>query len=621
MNVFIILHKLTQSEISQLIDEFNPKKDLIFADNRNYITNVSLTKNVSVIDIKKVQMIDAQKECHDGVVMFGHELINNKKITDWLSFNNKTYWYYTRYKLFNSSKDHFFKKYIIHHILSELIQNRVFEKVVFYYSSDTFKHLLKPELIAKSKFYLRKTKYTKQILGVIKYSTIFLIRALIGLFQLPLIFYKEHVILDKQIKKQQMFKLSDGSFQLGNPSTEYLLEKAYSDNSFLFLTEMRSPKLTEIHEMKFAGSVWEPKFFRRIVHFETFLFFQLFSLFGFLELNKFSNHLKKVDQSLSNYIKTGLNKVYFEVLKSTYKTMLLSFFREKAANIFFNLSSPKTFGGAYEQSAENIPLFESAKSNKIKTYGIQHGTISPLSISYMFNEQSKEHQPWPNVTMVRGTSFMNLLNSYSSYPKEKVISVGQLRTDCIPALMGLKKIEVLDNLKDERPIVLYISQVLPTSEKIINERLIDDFFKLTKQYSNYQFILKPHPTEKNFGIYSNMAKKYGSDNFQLYQGDLYKILAISDAVLVFHSTVGGEAVFFNKQVIVLDYFNNDRVGYIKDGVAHKAVNYDSLKQILKDVIEGKIKTDQEKLTRFISERAHKIDGKTTDRFYSYIKSL
>ena len=290
MKAFIILNKLSKKELDWLTQNFNAQNDKIWVEKPDFIDN---SLPFEVIDIKKVPMVKAYQECHDLVVDFGFKKFGDKKIVDWLKFNNETYWFYTTYKLFNNSKEFFFKRDLVEHCILDKTSEDNWNQIFVFYKSNTLKELIDTSIKSKVSIINKPNNYSKQAPGIVNYSLIFLTRVIMGLFQLPLLFGKRHVILDKQIQKQKIINLNSGNFQLGNPSTEYLLEKSYSDPNFLFLTEMRSPKLNEIHQLQWRGSLFERKYIKKIIHFEVFLFMALFNPLLYFRVFNFKKKIRQ----------------------------------------------------------------------------------------------------------------------------------------------------------------------------------------------------------------------------------------------------------------------------------------------------------------------------------------
>ena len=55
--------------------------------------------------------------------------------------------------------------------------------------------------------------------------------------------------------------------------------------------------------------------------------------------------------------------------------------------------------------------------------------------------------------------------------------------------------------------------------------------------------------------------------------------------------------------------------------SHKALTFEQLLKLLPKVINKEITLNKEDIKTFIADRAHIIDGNTTQRFYDFIRNL
>ena len=85
------------------------------------------------------------------------------------------------------------------------------------------------------------------------------------------------------------------------------------------------------------------------------------------------------------------------------KTLLLAAWREVAAEKLFNDLRLTSITAIDEHSLQNRSIFDPAKRLGIRTIAIQHGAISKGNIAYRFVEQDKGFQPWPTISLIRGS--------------------------------------------------------------------------------------------------------------------------------------------------------------------------------------------------------------------------
>jgi CDP-glycerol glycerophosphotransferase (TagB/SpsB family) len=127
-------------------------------------------------------------------------------------------------------------------------------------------------------------------------------------------------------------------------------------------------------------------------------------------------------------------------------------------------------------------------------------------------------------------------------------------------------------------------------------------------------VLKPHPLEVDLTYFDNLAGTIGCTNYKIVNDeDLYQLLAISDYVVTSFSTVGTEAVYFKKPLIIYDPLNQDVMKYVEDGVGIQAKNSSELIAILERLANRSIVIDKAVQEHFILNNAFKIDGDVCDR--------
>ena len=86
-----------------------------------------------------------------------------------------------------------------------------------------------------------------------------------------------------------------------------------------------------------------------------------------------------------------------------------------------------------------------------------------------------------------------------------------------------------------------------------------DVFAAVKNISGLFLIVNIHLAELNdVNYYESIAKEAGCTNFKIiYYYDLYLLLSVSDIVITCFSTVGSEAIYFNKPLIIVDHLMQD----------------------------------------------------------------
>ena len=103
--------------------------------------------------------------------------------------------------------------------------------------------------------------------------------------------------------------------------------------------------------------------------------------------------------------------------------------------------------------------------------------------------------------------------------------------------------------------------------------------------------------------------------------DLYLLLHLSDIVVTCFSTVGTEAVYFHKPLVILDHLKEDILHYIAEGVAFAATNSIELKTCLERIFSHQLVFDTNIYEEYIGRYALRIDGQASKRFVDFMTGL
>jgi len=274
---------------------------------------------------------------------------------------------------------------------------------------------------------------------------------------------------------------------------------------------------------------------------------------------------------------------------------------------------PLSVSASDENSPYNKCLLDAARSAGIRTIGIQHGAIHELHPAYRFTEYEIKQGIIPDKTLVWGPKWKEILIKKSNYPGHKIRVTGQSRTDSIGHLLKT----AMPKPRESR-VVLFASQ--PQRDPSLREKAAKDLFEASVTFSNVEIVLKPHPLEKDYvEYYGSIARTAGLKHIS-YQPDedLYKLISESDAVYTCFSTVGMEAVYFSKPLLVHDPLDQDIQGYIKEGVGMQIKNRNECIEILESLVKGTLAVEPETVQSFIANHAYKIDNKASERIIEEI---
>ncbi|MGJ9385331.1 UDP-N-acetylglucosamine 2-epimerase [Salipaludibacillus sp. CF4.18] len=182
--------------------------------------------------------------------------------------------------------------------------------------------------------------------------------------------------------------------------------------------------------------------------------------------------------------------------------------------------------------------------------------------------------------------------------KESLAIIGHPRFDSI-ITQRINSNYAKNNSK--KPLILIATQ--RNNNKDIWVKFIE---KVVRKYP-VKIMIKPHPREKYIKKYKQLSSKYSQVVVSSPKGSLYKSMEEADIVIVNSSTVGLEAMLFNKIVLVLEmktklsvgaksYFNSKLLGdFVQSNVTKLA---DVLGSIIDD--EKLMADANERMENFLS---------------------
>lgn len=215
---------------------------------------------------------------------------------------------------------------------------------------------------------------------------------------------------------------------------------------------------------------------------------------------------------------------------------------------------------------------------------------------------------------------------------EKIVITGQPRFD--PLLLKGKTLfnkEVICskfNLDPKRRLVTFFTQpaglLIRGRDKTL---LLNGVFEAMKSLPEVQLVIKLHPArEFSDKMYRRIASGAGlRDLTILRDANLWKLLYISDAIIVSNSTVGYEAIIMERPLIQdrISKSERDYIDYTKDGAAIPIYDIGHIKEAIKEALYNQEVRNalQEGRKKFISYHAYRIDGQSSMRVASLIKDI
>lgn len=543
------------------------------------------------------------EETHiERVIQFGHKKsLRNNSLTKNLETKEDSYWYYLRFSLFHRTKEEF----ILYDAINECLESigEVSKTIIFTNTKVDSKNFnCKTKVFLSSKSAIKKTLYFKYFTT---YILLFLYRA-ISLKTIVKHFNRSEsktLLFANLYINQSVYSLKKDEFIKGDPHLEPLIEKSLEKEEFMYLTQLRPPSLEQNHHLSIEDYLRKRPYSNKTIVFEFYLFLALFRSDIYRNYNLIRGEINKYttkDKYDCKYNNALLKKITF-----LDKMLFLAIWREKAASILFKKYSFQKTICIDEYSLQNRSINASAKQNNVTTYAIQHGAISQSNIAYRFCKEDISYKPFVDYSFIRGQHTFDMLTK-ANFPKSTLSIVGHMRTDAIA------RIKKLNHLKGSRKTIIYATQPLPNADKEIQKKQLDDFLFLCKSFPKVDFIIKPHPNENKEKYYS-LKKIENLKNLEIITDQLYTLLAKSDAVITYYSTVGIEALYFGKTLITNDYYELDYQSYLKDQVSRNARNREELKRIVEKLTQEEDFQKQERINTFIANRVYRIDGEVTNR--------
>ncbi len=593
-SVIKIHRTLTRNEINTIIGEY-PHQDYQIHTG----AGIDLPKELKIYNAEEYELPETRKKeinysCLEKVKSFGDQNLDDQSVSEYLQYERLNIWYYNKFRIYFEYRN---KAYIREEIKIAISE---FQNVVLFSEPN--------ELINETRnLFWHKSSSEKSNLSVwllAQYLIKVVTRILTSLFQkipdsIP------NVILCSPNRFQPYLsikRLTEGfdDFVIG-----YLLEE-YPER-FLCINEYQVPKFRKGSKMsKDVG------FSHRKTIFGEYIMF-----IGILasRSRKTSNKQLKIISQKLQLLRSKMND-------EDYQFFISKLIHLKKSHWYFLMryESYKEFFGRHQKFKnvisidENSEFYKSvldaAKSCKLKTIGIQHGNIYDLHSSYMFTEHDQINRPQVDKTLVWGQYWKELLIQKGNYPSKSIAVTGQLRTDIIPKLRKSASNDVFT--------ILFASQ--PQRDPNLRRRATRDIMTAAHNLENSKLIIKLHPRETDHDFFNDLAKSIGLVNYHLsFDDDLYQMINEANVVVTCFSTVAGEAVYFNKPIIILDHLQQDLMGYHSLGVASQAINSETLTSFLVKIQSGEWSMNQSAYSEYIEKYAFKIDGNVRSRVMKEIE--
>jgi hypothetical protein len=562
-------------------------------------------KRMEVVKLDGSEKRNLDLLCKKSILKFGDKLSKSQLFNELIDHYKLNVWHYLKFRIFFSCQQILYEKRFIDSIITK------YDKI-YLYSNIEHNNSYKTVEQFKSTFNKKKFNYYQ----VFKYLIFFILRSVIGCFRL---IKKENVnIVVDHSQRQEVLDISSLTLKYDNYILSYLLSKL--NRKFIIISDIDFPQKKSDYYFEFD--------FKRLFE-KNKLFGETIILKALLSKKALKEYLtikQQIDKAVESINKEGLNveeRILLGLFKSYIRLSFLHVFKYVAYKKFFSKNFFKSIVSIDENSPRIKSIFDAAKTKGINTIGIQHGNIGEFSPAYFFTDFDVKKKIIPDYTLVWGAYWKSFLKTECNYPERSLYITGQIRTDIIPLLLNKKvlpkSVKFLDLKKIK--IVLFASQ--PQKDETLRKKAAIDVFNSVKGYDDLFLIFKLHPAEKNdFSYYESIAKITGIKNYKIvYWEDLYALLSVCSLVITCFSTVGSEAVYFKKPLIILDYLNQDLQNYIKLGVGIYVSSTKELKIIYNKFLNKELVINEKSYDKFIYEYAYKIDGKVVDRIINFVSSL
>ncbi len=570
---------------------------------------ITISPDFAGLENRKAKLISPAAENHyfdrafSLIQRFPHRTYGGKKLADHLLHAGHSLYYFTRFILINRLTVALKEYMLLETILGSIPSDhsiRILNISPYTRHFDTERNLH-----FETRGTVKAGKLNKRA-----YYLLFIIRALIGLILNSLRKKASHLFLFPQVEPQPLLNRHSLEMEMGNPITDYYLEDLLEQKDAYILDE-RYPLNEGSYKLNRQNILG--RYGRKHLFFEPFLLRSMLALTGSSVLKDVSKRENNLFQTINKeetdpHIRL-LNHIHYD-LKRLRK---LAVIRMKAADLLFKRRKINVLGCIDEYSVKSKAVADAATQKGIKTYAIQHGIIHKNHMGYNYLPQDKPYVLFTDQLFVYGEEIRNMLIAQNHAVTDIIVS-GQLRTDIIPTLLEKQQSIAVPGLDDSKPIILYTSQpVFSVGGSEVRDAINRDFFALSREFPNCSFVLKPHPRETDWSYFHELAASVNASDFLITNADLYLLLSKCSMLLTHSSSVGPEAVNFNKPLVVQDYLDIDIVNYIRDGIGIKARNISELRKVIGGILKGEVKYDQAAYDNYRKRFSVSTDGKVSQR--------
>ncbi len=246
----------------------------------------------------------------------------------------------------------------------------------------------------------------------------------------------------------------------------------------------------------------------------------------------------------------------------------------------------------------------SGRKHGVKSMVVQHGILA---------ECNGHNHLWADRMAVWGPASIDWYKKYGNDPRKLTVTGNPNFDHLVSWKPSMTKSELCKkvDLNPSKKIVLYVTQQINKFSSFWTDDLFyvmsEDICDVLKNSSDYELLIKADPYESVLP-YQKILNQSGITNGAAVRDfAIHEILPHCDVVVTLDSTVGLEAMFFNKPLVTYNLIGReDRIPFYKYGAAFRVKSKEELYQVLQT--GAPLSQNQ-----FVQEYAHDLDGRARHR--------
>ncbi len=604
MRAIFIFRKLSQQECSEVSGKIGDDHTIFLRSDAYRLPGIG---DQQLLNLSAEEKKDINYQVMQEMLALSAVQIDNQALCDYLKIENFHLWFYHKFRVYFEIRNVAYDIERIKKVIS------AFEHVQIYTDNVYIRHFFSAQHYVNIVYANARSGRKLPLKFVMTVLTVSVKRLFWGLFGKRPGVANKNLIVDTRDNYREVLDMGLHGTKCMNTYLGYLFERLNS-SQFLFIDNINVPKPSRAGDRFNKFLFKKPSLTGRIFE-EEILVKTLMSPRLWQRLSKAGKEIRLLlDSALSDMALSDYQKLILWRYQQLNKSSLFFYFKFLAYSRYFSRTLPRSVSCIDEYSPNNKLILEAARANGIRTVGIQHGSMHVLHPGYVYSKAESITNPFPDLTLVWGERWRRFLLESGNYREKTLKVAGQIRTDIIPGLLDTvhDRQRIFGDRINTQKIILFASQ--PQRDPKLRYRATKDVMLAAKQFPEATLVIKPHPIEGDFTYFENIADETGCGNYViLKEVDLYLLLNNSDIVITCFSTVGNEAIYFHKPLIILDHLKQDVMHYVRDGVGLQVNDDHTLVQCIRKILNGEIEINSDKFHQYIHVNAHKIDGNVCHR--------